>query len=214
LSANATLVRVRAHVDGLVLLDMSFPAKPHEDRGAPSRVQALLSCTDIGEIKYTLRWFNKTRTHAPETVWVSNYPVGDLAMRMDKMGVPIDPLDADLKCDGVRHTCGVHLHGVGDGGIEIVDKAKSNSTFTSRLGLVSIDSALVSIGSADPLPTPLRRPSITGGIHFALVGNTWNTNYPVWYDSSLVPLRFVVSKTVTAHQAPASRLLTPQVPIH
>jgi hypothetical protein len=140
--------------------------------------------------------------------------VGDLAMRMDKMGVPIDPLDADLKCDGVRHTCGVHLHGVGDGGIEIVDKAKSNSTFTSRLGLVSIDSALVSIGSADPLPTPLRRPSITGGIHFALVGNTWNTNYPVWYDSSLVPLRFVVSKTVTAHQAPASRLLTPQVPIH
>ena len=45
----------------------------------------------------------------------------------------------------------------------------------------SLDSAVISIGSAIPVPTPLQPPDIRGGLHFALVGNLWNTNYPFWY---------------------------------
>ncbi len=31
------------------------------------------------------------------------------------------------------------------------------------------------------MPTPLRAPNVAEGVHFALVGNLWNTNYPFWY---------------------------------
>ena len=39
----------------------------------------------------------------------------------------------------------------------------------------------VSIGDANPLPTPLRVPEPSHGVHHALCGNMWNTNYPFWY---------------------------------
>ena len=37
------------------------------------------------------------------------------------------------------------------------------------------------IGERSPLPTPLRVPDAGKGVHFALIGNIWNTNYPFWY---------------------------------
>ena len=46
---------------------------------------------------------------------------------------------------------------------------------------VSHDSILASVGVPSGFPTPLRAPEASGGVHFALVGNIWNTNYPVWY---------------------------------
>ena len=33
----------------------------------------------------------------------------------------------------------------------------------------------------NPLPTPLRVPEPSRGVHHALCGNMWNTNYPFWY---------------------------------
>jgi len=94
---------------------------------------------------------------------------------MDKMGLPLDAADADLGCNGMHHlACGVHLHGVGDGGVAAIGAAQT-------INMVSLDSALVSIGPASPVPTPMVVPDVRGGVHFALVGNIWNTNYPFWY---------------------------------
>jgi len=190
LSANASLTRLRASPASSgsgaagsqdILLDMRFPARLHGERGAPATAQALLRC-EASTISYTLRWFNKTATHAPETIWLSNQPIGLTdaagAVTLDKLGSPIDALDADLGCDGKqRLTCGVHLHGVGDGGVLL----RLRTDRTTAMRLAPVDSALVSVGTADPVPTPLARPDPTHGIHFGLVGNIWNTNYPFWY---------------------------------
>jgi hypothetical protein len=122
------------------------------------------------DVNVTLQWFNKTMTHVPETIWMSHIPTATArtGWTIDKMGSAMNPLDADLNDDGhcnpAGTTCGVHLHAVGDGG----------ATYDGpegRLSLRSIDSALVSVGSATPVPTPLTVPNTLGGIHFALVGN-------------------------------------------
>ena len=90
----------------------------------------------------------------------------------------INPLDADLtknnggpwnsaaKCNPVGTTCGVHLHAVGEGGAVY-------SGTEGTLGLRSLDSMLLSVGSPLPAPTPLVAPDPLGGVHFSLVDNTW-----------------------------------------
>lgn len=158
----------------------------HTQRGSPSKFEARIDCTG-NEIDYTLRWFNKTATHAPETFWLSHVPSilnqdekqqnkgMQAKMFIDKLGSDIDPLESDLGCSSAKGlTCGIHLHAAGDKGVSVV-RGQLKASFSA------LDSALVSIGSPDPVPTPLIAPDISGGIHFGLVGNIWNTNYPFWY---------------------------------
>jgi hypothetical protein len=59
-----------------------------------------------------------------------------------------------------------------------VTTAGSNATHIRLMRMTSLDTVLASVGTADPVPTPLRRPDVTGGVHWALTGNIWNTNYP------------------------------------
>ena len=133
---------------------------------------------------------NKTATHTPETIWLSSISslldansAAKATVAINKLDYDIDATEADLGCDGSdRLTCGVHLHGVSDLGVTITKNmgqkqhqlaSKRLKTFTSSsqsINVVSLDSQLVSIGSADPAPTPLRKPDITGGVHMALVG--------------------------------------------
>ena len=196
MNANATLTRLRVSSgddkkstsNQRVLIDMTMPTAVHTERGAPSTLQAMVTCsrnsgTGDVELSYELRWFNKTKTHAPETIWLSHRPITlpNARVFLDKMGSTIDAEDADLGCgEGTtRTTCGVHLHGVGDGGVRVVDKESGEFT-----NIASLDSALVSVGTANPVPPPLRPPNLAApnaAVHFALVGNIWNTNYPVWY---------------------------------
>jgi hypothetical protein len=52
--------------------------------------------------------------------------------------------------DGMdKLTCGIHLHGVGDGGVLVAPLQAKQSTIRLR----SLDSALVSIGTVPP-PSP------------------------------------------------------------
>lgn len=169
----------------------------HTERGAPLKAEVLVetatTATGALQVNYTLQWHNKTRSHAPETMWLSNIPAGTTAdgWKMDKLGSWIDPLEANLDgsngqvqnggglygdggtCTPEGTTCGTHLHAV-DRGVTYTAPAGGNA-FTAR----SIDTALLSFGSATPVPTPLSVPDPTGGVHWALVGNIWNTNYPV-----------------------------------
>lgn len=248
INSNVSVTSIKGNGDATeILLDLSIDfAAAHTERGAPSMAQVRLQCSGDAddEVAYTLRWFNKTRSHAPETVWLSSIPTllavdttaftssGSSArgsgaggggggsnaattVLVDKLGQDLNPEDADLGCDGQTRptkTCGVHLHGVGDRGVSFTRSSSSSSinntasgnnhgsggggggggrddrgsTISCRrtLRMISVDSVLASVGTADPVPTPLRKPDIHKGLHWALVGNIWNTNYPFWYPFS------------------------------
>ena len=180
------MVQIHSDRKARVVIKLSFDTATHTERGAPAMAEIEHVC-EMNSFNSTLRWFNKTKSHAPETIWMSNIPLVLSASRsqdnvvpsmlLDKMGTRLNALDVDLGCDGMNHlTCGIHLHGVGDGGVLILDNEKGTETT-----LVSLDSSLVSVGIASPVPTPLVVPDIHGGVHFPLVGNIWNTNYPFWY---------------------------------
>jgi hypothetical protein len=176
-------------------LTMTMPDhNVHTLRGAPALLEALVEvphttdATGAVEIGYTLQWFNKTATKAPETIWLLNSPAvkDPTAWRLGKLGAMINPLDANLTigADGthcapspdgrlVGDTCGVHLHAVDSGAFYDGSEGK--------LGLVSLDSMLVSVGDPLPSPGPYITPDPLGGVHFSLVDNSWNTNYPEWY---------------------------------
>lgn len=125
---------------------------------------------------------------------------------IDKMGSLVDPLSADLRetdraQDGTRIGpnganatcglsgygpsgqlgCGVHLHAVGEGGVTYTTRERQRS-----INFASLDVALVSMGLPSPFPTPLAPPDMSngGGVHFSMVSNTWNTNYPLWFPFS------------------------------
>ncbi len=186
------------HVVDVVVIDMAIASREaHEQRGAPARMQARMRCDrrDAGRIDYTLTWFNKTATHVPETIWLTNQPAPRATkVLIDKLGAQVDAEDVDLHCDGHAMTCGVHLHAVGDAGATYVAD-------TGRLRIASLDSALLSVGPVQGLPTPLVVPDIQGGLHWSLVNNLWNTNYPV--ESHLRALAAMPNSTdLAAHVFP------------
>jgi hypothetical protein len=189
------------------VLRMSMGGEAHDERGAPSTLAALvdigISDDNVGnsqsssgsngkrsqslDLAYTLQWYNKTATHIPETFWLLNRPIATNTggWRLRKLGSDINPLDADLgyssgQCnpDVGPTTCGVHLHAV-----QNVSYSGPEGSFQ----MTSLDSMLVSVGEPIQVPTPLIPPDMqqnathSPGVHFSLVDNTWNTNYPVWY---------------------------------
>ena len=191
ISSNMTVKRFRrrdgdASSDGRAtfLLDLA-PAMDvvHMERGAPATVEmavdARVTASAELELNITLQWHNKTACHAPETIWYSNVPraVSATGWWLDKLGSAVNPLDANLTgadgCDPHAATCGVHLHAIQTG--------VAYAGPEGRAAFESTDTALVSVGLASPLPTPLTTPEPRGGIHFPLYGNVWNTNYPFWY---------------------------------
>ena len=202
ISSNMTLVKLQRRpaagaAGAAFLLELAIESSDaHTERGAPLKAEVLIetatTATGALQVNYTLQWYNKTRSHAPETIWLSNIPAGTSATgwKMDKLGSWIDPLEANLDgsngqvqnggglygdggtCTPDGTTCGTHLHAVNRRGISYTAPDRA---FTAS----SVDSALLSFGSATPVPTPLSVPDPTGGVHWALVGNIWNTNYPV-----------------------------------
>ena len=101
ISTNASLLRVRTDNAKRIVLDLGIANqkvlhflilglfsrppfflidwcawfKAHTERGAPAAFQAELQCDGERTIEYTVRWFNKTACHAPETIWLSNIPI-------------------------------------------------------------------------------------------------------------------------------------------
>ena len=100
----------------------------HAVRGAPALLEALVQVPHVSqdnatggsaevEIGYTLQWFNKTATKAPETIWLRNQPAATrdaTAWRIHKLGSMINPLDADLSVgagDASKHCDPMHADG-------------------------------------------------------------------------------------------------------
>jgi len=202
LNSNARITELRRKVEpaetAFKLTMVMSENDVHAVRGAPALLEALVRVphgsseehTDgdsaaAVEISYTLQWFNKTATKAPETIWLRNQPAATRdasAWRIHKLGAMVNPLDADLSvgagdaskhCDPMHadgrsgQTCGVHLHAI--------DSGAFYSGSEGKLALKSLDSMLVSVGDPLPSPAPLVVPDPRGGVHFSLVANTWNS---------------------------------------
>ena len=167
-----------------------MPDAAHQTRGAPASLEVLLTVNGT-TIDMTLVWRNKTACRLPETLWLTSRPaVADKGgWTISKLGQPVNPLDADLnpkntsdprvamqglQCKYPGNTCGAHLHAVDDGGATYTGSTLGNGS-TGTLRLKSLDSMLVSVGEPLAVPTPLAVPDPLRGIHFALVGNIWNT---------------------------------------
>ena len=64
--------------------------------------EALVEISSTGsgglQVNYAVQWHNKTRCHAPETIWLSNVPAGtgSEGWALDKLGSWVDPLEANL----------------------------------------------------------------------------------------------------------------------
>jgi hypothetical protein len=97
----------------------------HAVRGAPALLEALVQVPHASqnnvtggsaaiEISYTLQWFNKTATKAPETIWLRNTPAATqdaTAWRIHKLGAMVNPLDADLSVGAGKHCDPMHADG-------------------------------------------------------------------------------------------------------
>ena len=108
LNSTAKLIKLQRKVGAAgttFKLTMTMPDNDvHVVRGAPALLEALvevphgMDVKDLGAIKivYTLQWFNKTATKAPETIWLLNRPVN--------LKIKIAPLffimarNLDLRC--------------------------------------------------------------------------------------------------------------------
>ena len=128
---------------------------------APGAVKLAVDVTTVG----------KTPTRIPEFQRLTFSPAAVAAVQVDKLGTQVDALD-------VVSAGGVHLHGVGAGGVALQLQAGT------QVRAISIDTSLVSVGRATAFPTPLT-PLVTGemesGVHFVIHDNLWDTNYPAWY---------------------------------
>ena len=209
--ADATAHLVVTHSAFAAIARRRLAALPRDSLSALQRAELAAASTAASTtISYTLLLRNKTACHGPETMWWSSRPaVGNTTGEwvMDKLGSSIgvsetnltgqDPTspENDEGCDGFRVTCGGHMHAIGEGGISY-----GSTPSAPVITLASPDVALISVGPALPVPTPLVVPDMAQGVHFSLVNNIWNTNYPfVRRVKRVVVRRSVATEPHSAH---------------
>ncbi len=119
---------------------------------------------------------NKPAVRLPEAYWLSFTADGINGLVAEKTGRRVDILDVVEK--GNRR-----MHGID----RYVDMITSHGT----IRIWSKDAFLVNIGSADGLDYSTSMPDKSGGIHFNLSNNLWDTNFSMWNEGSLT-YRFTV----------------------
>ncbi len=122
-------------------------------------------------VQVTLSVANKAATRQPEALWFSFAPPGTLAAewRLDKMGVPVSPLE--VVSHGARR-----LHAVNAG----VSWRGERDT----LVIESLDVPLVAPGERTMLVFDDRLPQDGEGMHFNVFNNLWGTNFPMWMEGA------------------------------
>ena len=154
--------------------------------GAPRKVFTSVSI-GAGVVEVNVSQVNKTATRLAEALWVSFQPTGTRAAgwRLRYYGTTdVAPTDV------VEHGA-VHLHALPGDGSLVYDGGDG-----VRYEIESLDVPVVSAGLLSPFPTAednstrdnttslieswIDSPT-TGGWHWNLQNNIWNTNYPQWF---------------------------------
>eukprot|EP01006_Ploeotia_vitrea_P051969 TRINITY_DN67625_c6_g1_i1.p1 TRINITY_DN67625_c6_g1~~TRINITY_DN67625_c6_g1_i1.p1 ORF type:complete len:752 (-),score=89.33 TRINITY_DN67625_c6_g1_i1:2-2257(-) len=174
------------------LASVDWLQTPHEKYGTPSVVWVNVTIevqnSSPSVLYYTLNTYHKTPTRILEAMWLSVDPVvpphwpKDL-WSMDKLGTTITTADTIV-----------------DGGAKHMHVVQDHVTFKPggprKMEIQPWDTGLISVGSARIFPTPTNvTADPTGGIHFNLHNNLWDTNYPLWYPFVLSPSEVGINQT-------------------
>jgi hypothetical protein len=161
----------RSTVDGIqLLLQLALPESAIQRFGAPRILTTeILIHDDRPEISLDVQWFEKSACRLPAACWFGFTPVtGDpQKWTIEKLGQWLSPLDVVL--GGGRM-----MHGV-DSGVRYDGSDGS-------LQIESWDAAVVAPGSPALLEFNDQPPDLSGGMHFCLWNNVWNTNFPLWHE--------------------------------
>ena len=159
----------------IFLLKMRVPEEPY---GCPRHLWAQWTFpAGLPEIHVRLAWIDKPACRLPEALWFSFAPMAGQALKLEKLGQMISPLD-------VVRNGNMRLHAV-ENGVYYHDD-------THRLQINSLDAPLVALGEPVLLNFDPQVPSLEGGIHFNLYNNLWGTNFPMWYEQN-ASFRFSLS---------------------
>lgn len=171
------------------LVETAFAADVHELAGAPEalwlRLDVPRGAAAGGVLNVTLEMFNKTATRLPEGLFLRFNASAPRGWRFETLGSDVDPFD-------VVPGGNQHLHGA--------RAAVALAGASARLEFASDGTGLVSVGRPWPLPTPVWPGSALPGhgLGFMLYGNTWGTNYPMWYPFNAEDAQMRFRFTLTA----------------
>jgi hypothetical protein len=166
-----------------LVAELTMPTRAHTVYGAPERIYvSLYFVAESKSINVGVQWVGKTPTRLPEASILAlpfapcnnrqtpESAGSTTAWSVDKLSSWVDATDV------VGGGAAVHLHAVGDGGAR-------RSCGSSTLHVVSLDSALMTVGRATAFPTPatlLSEAEASTGLYSTLHNNYWDTNYPMW----------------------------------
>jgi hypothetical protein len=153
-----------------LLLILTLPKLAIERYGAPRHLTSeILISDDRPEISIDFQWFEKRACRLPTACWLGFAPLVDQpqAWKIEKLGDWISPLD-------VARQGGRMMHGV--------DSGVRTEGSDGGLRIESLDAAVVAPGKRSLLEFHNRPLDLSGGMHFCLWNNVWNTNFPYWHE--------------------------------
>jgi len=118
------------------------------------------------QIDFDLQWFYKVPTRLPESIWFSFNPItgNPRDWKLQKAGTLVSPYDVVLNGSRAAHAVEKVIYG------NLPD-----------ISIENFHAPLLSPGNASLLVFDNKQPPCENGMHFNLVNNLWNTNYPLWY---------------------------------
>ena len=148
-----------------------MPGEAHAQLGAPARVEWRLRGLDDKRVEVSLVLRDKPANRMPEAGFLSLTPAGGAEWHLRKMGLWNDS---------------GNIVTAGGGQLQAIEAARGGP-----LCIIPLDCALVAPAASPFMPFQPERPDFSAGLRFNLYNNKWGTNFPMWWEGSMM-FRFVV----------------------
>lgn len=179
-----------------IIAELRFSDQVVQLAGAPEKAWVTYDWFGQGStsrLNITVSIFNKTSTRLPEALFYRFVPQSCSSSPQ----TCVNKLSQWISTWPIPLGAGTHNHGVGDDGFvflpassmnsrkpagSTMDRCSSWSSAGPALQVRPWDAGLVSVGTPNPFPAPIRdAPVATEGIASVLYDNIWNTNYIMWW---------------------------------
>jgi hypothetical protein len=152
-----------------------LPIDAREQLGGPARHEVSIRSLDDSRVEISLTLRDKPANRMPEAGFFHLTPAGAAGWQLHKMGLW-------HRGDDI----------VSRGGGQLQAAEALRATMGGRDLLVRpLDSALVAPASSPFMPYQPEIPDYGAGVRFNLYNNKWGTNFPMWWEGSVM-FRFVV----------------------
>lgn len=165
---RATLVR-GTDAD-VVVVDLHPGGLASRTHGAPDRLELRYTFPhDRQAVEVVLSWSGKDAYRLPESSWLGFHPVVEepRRWRLDKLGIPVDPLDVVAGGNRSLHAVDTGAHYDGPDG---------------SVTLLTSDAALIAPGRQRLLVFDDAQPDLAHGFQVNLHNNVWGTNFRMWFE--------------------------------